>query len=825
MRLQTRILLLLVPLTVLPVLALGWAAYDQLHRTSEQKTLSQVATLLDQTQQMWDARLRSIAATAEVLSRLHLVKRYAAASEDEERYVLMQPTLLKLFADYQKTYPDYIEMRILLADGYEDVRSTTVPLRNHTEEEGDSHFFQRAAVTPMGRYQGLHQNPDTGTTALYTVSPILVLDRTLDPVGRTPEIEGYLAITVDTGFLQEHTEAFRIGSTGHLMFTNALGEVVFSPEPGDIGIHLPPKAMLKAKSDADLATPIAIALEHQGTSHRHVIWGHKLHESLYAFVTLDERELLVGSRRLAGIVTAIVLLTVLVTTVMLYALLNHVVVRPIHRLDQVAMDIGRGELDVEIDPELRRRGEIGRLAETIQGMALNLKQSTRQIRYLAYHDPLTGLPNRSMFSDYLQRALNLADRHRDKLAVLFIDIDNFKQVNDSLGHHAGDDLLKQAAERIGTCLRKADVVGRSSSEDNSDIVARLGGDEFTVLLFDVRDSAAVSRVAKRILDCLAEPIPIAEHNINVSASVGITLYPDDGHEPAILLRNADMAMYRAKENGRNNFQFYTDSMNEVARNRLFMEGKLRRALTNQEFEVHYHPIVDLTSGRLVGAEALVRWNDPDEGMVPPGHFVGVAEETGLIVAIGEQVLHQACTDNKAWQRMGLPPVFVAVNISAVQVRKVELDVVVADILSETGLDPRWLDLEITETSLLTAEARAARLLAKLRELGLRLSLDDFGTGYSSLSYLRRFPIDTLKIDRSFVRDIADDRGDEAIASAIIAMGRRLELTVVAEGIETDRQLATLRAHGCRLGQGYLFSRPIPAEEFRRLHQGGLAHTA
>ncbi|MGD8497257.1 MAG: EAL domain-containing protein [Chromatiales bacterium] len=825
MRLQNQILLLLIPLTVLPLLTLGWAAYDQLQRTAEQRTLSEVETLLDQTQQMFEARLRTAAATAETIARLRAVQRYAASPEDENRYILLQPSILKLLGEYQRTYPDYYEIRILMPDGYEDARATARPLRNLNDHEAEMEYFRRAAASPDGRYQGLLDNPDTGTLAVYTVRPIDVLDRTRDPVGQRPPREGYVVLTADTGFLSEHASQYRFGVTGRLLFVDGRGEVLFSPVAPEIGGHLPPEVLVMTQDDLTPVRPIIIDAAYEGPDHHHQVVVRRLNDSLYAVALLEESELLADSRRLALTVTGIVLATVLATTVMLYMLLNRIVVRPIRRLDRVASQIGRGELDVDIDPATGQQGEIGRLGETLRTMALNLKRSTEQVRYLAYHDALTGLPNRSMFSDYLQRALSLAERHGDRLAVLFIDVDNFKQVNDSLGHHAGDDLLKQVAERIGQCLRSADLIGRAHPDGEDNMVARLGGDEFTVLLYDVGNSVSASRVASRILDALALPIHVADHPITVSASIGLTLSPEDGRDPATLLRNADMAMYRAKDSGRNTFQFYTESMNEMARDRLFMEGKLRRALSNGEFELHYQPVVDLASGRVVGAEALLRWHEPDEGMIPPGRFMGFAEDSGLIVPIGEWVLHEACRQNQAWQCAGLPPISIAVNISAVQVRRVELNVLLEQVLGESRLEPRWLDLEITETSLLTGEARAARLLGKLRELGLKISLDDFGTGYSSLSYLRRFPIDTLKIDRSFVRDIAEDPDDEAIASTIVAMGRRLKLSVIAEGIETEAQLNLLGSHGCGLGQGYLFSPPVPAVQFRKLLEEGYEQPA
>jgi diguanylate cyclase (GGDEF)-like protein len=444
-------------------------------------------------------------------------------------------------------------------------------------------------------------------------------------------------------------------------------------------------------------------------------------------------------------------------------------------------------------------------------LRLDLEERKRvelSIRHMAHHDALTGLPNRTLFRDRLTHAMAQADRYHQKLAVLFLDLDRFKAINDTLGHNVGDQLLKIAAERLRSCVRDCDTV------------ARLGGDEFTVIVDDIMEVQDAAVVAQKILDTLSQPFNLHGHEVFISVSVGITLYPTDDESADNLLRNADSAMYRAKEYGRNNYQFYVADMNVKARARLMLESSLRRALDRGEFTLYYQPRVDLFSGRVIGAEALLRWRHPEMGLVPPVEFIPILEETGMIIPVGDWVLRQASQQNRAWQDMGLPPIRMAVNLSVRQFIQKDLAESVLRILEQVGLSPEYMELEITEDLLLEHNQTNIITLTKLRNQGIHISIDDFGTGYSSLSYLKRLPIDTLKIDQSFVRDIDTDPDNKAIASAIIAMANSLHLNVLAEGVETDEQLAFLRAQGCNEIQGFSFSHPLPAEEFERLLREG-----
>jgi diguanylate cyclase (GGDEF)-like protein len=441
------------------------------------------------------------------------------------------------------------------------------------------------------------------------------------------------------------------------------------------------------------------------------------------------------------------------------------------------------------------------------------KAAERRIRALAYYDGLTGLPNRERFRYVLERALQTARHTGRPLALLFLDLDRFKQVNDSLGHRAGDALLCQVARRFEECVRLTDHLGRDVDDPES--VSRLGGDEFTVLLADMSRPLDAAAVARRLLDSLHTPLHVEGHEVFTGASIGIAVYPDDGEDSETLLRNADVAMYAAKRRGSNEFEFYTESMNARGARRLALEGRMRQALGRREFSLAFQPLRDAETARLIGAEALLRWHDRDEGMISPAEFIPIAEETGLIHPIGDFVLETACRQARDWLDSGYRGIRIGVNISSHQLRRAGFVETVQAVLSATGLSPSALELELTESAIMGEGDGTQLAIQRLDELGVGLALDDFGTGYSSLSYLRRFPLARVKIDRSFVRDLVSDPSDLALTEAIILMAHGLGLKVVAEGVETVDQVELLRLRGCDELQGYLLGRPVPAEEFER----------
>jgi len=432
------------------------------------------------------------------------------------------------------------------------------------------------------------------------------------------------------------------------------------------------------------------------------------------------------------------------------------------------------------------------------------KETERQLQFLAFHDPLTKLPNRLLLRDRFEQAAAVATRDKTRLALLFLDLDQFKTVNDTLGHMLGDQLLTAVAERLTASVRDCDTI------------SRLGGDEFAILLGGFREVSTASAMAKKILDQLTLPFAIGTHQLSATSSIGIGLYPDDGRDFDTLLKIADAAMYYAKDSGRNTYRFYTEQLNLHALERLHMQNSLHQALKLEQFVLHYQPQYALADGRLIGAEALIRWNSPEQGLVPPDKFISVAEDCGLIVAIGDWVVREACRQNRSWQDAGHPPLTIAVNLSALQLRRGDLVGTVERALAEYALQPVCLELELTESILIQDVAEVMEVVGRLKQLGVRLSIDDFGTGYSSLGYLKRLGVNALKVDQSFVRNMAIDEDDAAIVASVIQLGHSLKLTVIAEGVESREQADSLQAMGCDQVQGYFYSPPLPPQQFAAL---------
>ncbi len=433
-----------------------------------------------------------------------------------------------------------------------------------------------------------------------------------------------------------------------------------------------------------------------------------------------------------------------------------------------------------------------------------LRDQQSQIAYMAFHDPLTGLANRSLFYDRMEKSLSRAKRNNTNLALLLIDIDRFKNINDSLGQEAGDLFLKKVADILKNVLR------------DTDTIARLGGDEFIVVLENVNDALSIENVAQKLLDSLAKPVSILGNEITCTASIGISLFPKDGQSTDKLLRSADLAMYRAKSSGKNRLQFFLSAMTDTAMNYLLLENELRKAIEKNDLVLHYQPQIDLSTNQIVGVEALVRWEHPVRGLISPMEFIPLAEETGLIEPIGEWVLYHACKSFSRWKNKGLDLGKIAINLSARQFRQENFENILENILVKTGLAARYLELEITETSVMENAGKTVNLLHDLNKMGLSLAIDDFGTGYSSLSYLKKFPIHKLKVDRSFIKDVDRDEGGAAITKSIIDLGHNMSLEVIAEGVERETQKKWLIDKGCDQVQGYFYSKPLSEDELMRL---------
>jgi diguanylate cyclase (GGDEF)-like protein len=817
-RLQAKLILVVVPLIAASLLALGWIAHAQLRETSTQTTLREMTSLLDQVSRNVEAVIETAEANVELFSHSVLLQKYMLIDDESVRYTLMQPRLMQLFAGYQEAYPDYGEIRVLLPDGYEDTRVTRAYRPNVTEEEADTPLFKALEAFDGEIYTKFFHNPDNQKTSLLVAKKLDLKDPAVT-IRERSLFRGYLAVTVDLEFIAELVAQNHIGETGEIFFGDNQGNILFAHHNEISGGTLASALVTQLRHAADTKLPVTIT--HRGG--QNLFQARRPHADLLLVARLPEAEMVAASRELGYLVAGITLVAILVTTALLFVLLRRLLIAPIQNLRHAAREIGRGNLEVDVD--LDRRDEFGELATSFREMSGNLQRSSDQIRRLAYRDSLTGLANRRMFTEYLSHALAHAQRHRQILALLFLDLDDFKRVNDTLGHQVGDQVLQEIAERLSKTLRTTDYLARGESDLGTDTIARLGGDEFIVLLPDLKDPRHAAVVAGRVLRALSAPLPIANREFHISTSIGITTYPGDGDDVDTLVKNGDIAMYHAKAQGKNVYQYFDESMNVAAVERLNMENALRKAIKGDELVLYYQPLIGARTGKLVGAEALIRWQHPEMGFLAPGQFIPAAEETGLIVPMGEWVLAHACMQNKAWQDAGFEPIPVSVNISNRQFADKHLSRVVRETLAHTGLDPSYLDIELTESSIMHAEEQATKTLNEIKALGVQTSMDDFGTGYSSLGALRRLPIDTLKIDRSFVVDITTDKDDAAIISAVIAMAKVLNLRTTAEGVETKGQFEFLRALECDVIQGFLFSKPVPADELVRFFDQDLAITA
>lgn len=811
MKLQVKILLLVIPFVVLPLIWLGWTAYIKLKENSRETTLGQMTTLLDQVSRSTLTHVATAQANIELFSGSNLVKKYILTHDEADRYALMQPSLIRLFASYQRAYPEYYELRILFPDGYEDARSTLTRLPNKTEFEADSEFFKQLQTANGSVQVRYTRNPDNGQPVLYIGKRLTLRDESVEPLSVPPTLRGYLVISANLDFLQEQLDSHRIGGNGYLFVTDDSGRTLLMPEDTATG-KFSKEWYTQLKKAIDSHQVVKINYNGQPT----YILGHTVKPNLKLYAVLPESDVLAAGRALGTLVVAITLLSIVLASVLIFYVINRILIRPIQKLAQKAYDVGHGRFDTSTD--ISSSDEIGELAQSFEEMSRNLHESQNQVAYLAYHDALTGLPNRHLLQEYLQHTLAHARRHQSILALLFIDLDNFKKVNDSLGHQAGDQLLQNLSERLTECMREEDQISLKKSSLTGDMphetIARVGGDEFLILLPSINDPSDAAIVAQRLLDILTKPFFIGENEFFVSCSVGISLYPIDGEDTQTLIKNADIAMYHAKKCGRNNYQYFNESMNVVAVERITMENALRKAISNQEFQLHYQPKVDMRNDEVMGVEALLRWHHPEMGMVPPNKFIPLCEETGLIVPIGEWVIDEATRQMRLWQEDGID-LSMSINISTVQLNKQDLVEVIKNCIKKNGCQADRLEIELTETSIMDAHERATNMLNEIKSLGVQISMDDFGVGYSSFSYLRNLPIDILKIDHSFVRDITTDQDDAAIISAILAMAHTLNLTVVAEGVETLEQFDFLREKHCDIVQGYLISRPLLEAELRQ----------
>ncbi|MDH5470351.1 MAG: EAL domain-containing protein, partial [Gammaproteobacteria bacterium] len=803
---------------VLPILALGWTAYALLMDDARQRTRHQVTTLLEQIRLHKDAQLQTARANASLFASTELVKKYVSTYSASKRALIKQDVLDLLF-NYQLAYPEYFEIRVISRDGKELLRSVIGDVENRTDDESSSQWFQQARQSGNAIHTAFLANPDNGEPVLIASKPLTSDAEDNENSPNMQKLHGYLVLTIDLGFLDSLSQNMSVGKSGDLFFTDANGTILFHPDKTRKGQQIDQALYARLTNISDHKT-LLDAPYRDAPGHYQAI---RLDDWLHAVAAYEESEFSDKRSNLGQSVTLIASVAILLTIAFLFAVLKSLLIRPIQKLSSAAREMGRGQLLVPISVDTR--DEIGDLANTFREMGENLNHYHEQVHYVAYHDSLTGLPNRLMFKDYLKRATAEARRNNQELSILFLDLDNFKRINDTLGHIAGDKLLEAFAVRLQACLRETDVISHSPLHDSESVMARLAGDEFTIMLPRTTGPANAQKVSRRVLELMSEPFVINKQELYISSSIGIALFPDDGDNVDDLMKNADIAMYHAKKSGRNNYQYFSKRLNEESLFKLKIESKLRHAVENNELEMYYQPQVALATGEIAGAECLLRWKDEELGMVSPDVFIPIAEEYGLIIPITEWLINDICTRAQAWSKEYAAHTTMAINISAIHFCGHDLEGLIYNTLQQTGFDPKRLEIELTETSVLQDPGLAIRTLGRIQSMGLQTSLDDFGTGYSSLNYLMQLPLDKLKIDRSFIVNM--DKGEKGIAivSAIIAMAHSLSLEVIAEGVEDESHIQLLRKMRCDIVQGYYIARPMPAAEFEQLLSSNSRHIA
>lgn len=803
MTLRFKLPLLLLPLAAISLMLVGYVCYVKLRDNAEEKTFKQAAAQVAQVASYVKNSVTTARANVSLFADYPTVKFFLLTEDETERYELMQRPVQKTFLDIQKAYPEYYELRLLLPDGFEDIRMVNRDIDNLTEEEGATALF-KALQSTSDVYQRFEVNPDNGDLACYLFKKVNLIDVYNSDFSAKPELRGYLAITLDTNTLFRLLEDNPLGGSGGMLLTDTSGQPLLVPS------HL---KWLTAKKQ--LVGLLADNVEHH--AYHSLLFAEQVYyhssqqlvDGLWIHSLVPEGELVNASRNIGRLVIGTTFLVFFLSLLIILYLLKYHVLTPLKYLQDAFLRIGDGEELVQIP--VIRNDEMGDLGRGLNQMSLALKDSNDKIRSMAFCDNLTQLPNRFMFHKNLKRAMEIALLEDTQLALLFIDLDNFKQVNDTLGHQTGDKLLQEVAARLVNNLRGHDFVSRISTEGDNSSLARLGGDEFTLLVHGLESPMDVKPVAERIIDTITQPFNLAGQDHYIGASIGIAIYPGDGTNSEDLIKHADLAMYEAKTQNKGGYHYFSREISSLALQRTKLEQRLRKAVEEEAFELHYQPIVDCHGLHTLSLEALIRWNDKELGPIPPDRFIPIAEDTGLIHEIGAWVINEASSQLKRWHDSGAKDISVAVNVSGRQLEKDEFFDQLSSCLQRKGIKPGTFYIELTESAIIQGRPEVLETLRKLRAKGVRVALDDFGTGYSSLSYLRNLPIDILKIDRSFIQELGE-QNNSVLLSAIITMAQALNLKVIAEGIEEQGQFAFLKKAGCDMLQGYMFSRPQPVTE-------------
>ncbi|MCG8313708.1 MAG: EAL domain-containing protein [Pseudomonadales bacterium] len=798
MKLQTKILSILFPLIVLPMLLVGYLAYHHINSMAVNNAQAQIDTLLNQISYHIKSHTNRANNSLAYIHDLHIFQQYIEANE-QQRYSLFYRPLIKALQGFQESQKEYLEVKFVMEDGTADLEIERYPGDSPSSAEASPELYKKLKAQPHEYHAVLSRRLNSKQGAIVFTKPVYERDQS--------NILGHILLTMDLKFIDQFPIGDLSGTTPKLAITNESGEVFFI---SDAQLS----EFVKRVSRSNIRTKNFNSLtESHNKNDAMLSITYGIESAIYATGITSKSKLMQGAAKLNQRVILITVGITILFSLTLFIVIRSLVTNPLARLSNFASAISNGDLEAKI--EIEQDDEVGALAKAFTEMRVNLKASTEQIEELAYYDTLTGLPNKITFLETIVTLLETAQENSEVIAVLFFDLDNFKNINDGLGHDMGDMLLLEVSDRLKDCIRATDLLERASNlpvETQSHLIARMGGDEFTLVLSQINTIEEASKVAVRILSKLSQPFILNEHEIYIGASIGIACYPHDGDTPESLLKHADIAMYEAKARGKNNFQYFDQKMHEPVSSRLALESSMRTALDNEEFRIVFQPRVPMHTKGRYEFEALIRWQHPEKGFISPGMFIPVAEETGFIQHIGDWMLEKACDQIVQWRAAGYEDVVVSINLSPVQFNYGSPSNSVRNALSKYDLHPRHLELEITESGLMQNENTAANILNSLKEIGVSIAMDDFGTGYSSLAYLLRFPIDTLKIDRAFIRNLTENPQAVSVLKTITELAKTLDLETVAEGVETEEQLEIVRSMGCNIIQGFLFAKPSPAAE-------------
>ena len=817
MKLNNKFICIVLPLIILPILLVGFNAYQYLYQNSKTKALFVMHSQLDLVQQQLLQELRLVQANLQLLASDTQVQQYALTEDEYNRIGIYQPAVLKRFHKYHLAHPNYQEIRFVLPDGFQESYWAPPLYYQGDKDEAQSVWLNTFKHSTVKTLKELYL---TERPLLKAYQELRIKNKATDGYHDEKQLRGYLAVTVQLDWLIEAMKD-RSSEQGQLMvLMNAKGEQAL----GNLKIEPESRLLL-----TQYLTDASIGVNSKHTSSElfvnqknYFISSRLIWDDFYLVAMIPKTQVNMAAQKLSTGLILITFSVIVITLILIMLVLRNTVVKPLQLLSLASKKIGEGKLDTKLN--LDTSFEFNELSTSFNLMSDKLKKSAQEIQFMAYHDSLTRLPNRRMFQYLLSNNLASAKRKKETLALLFLDLDNFKTINDDLGHEVGDLLLKSFAARISTTLREEDTIGKDDVTQDLDLVSRLGGDEFTVVLPHLHNHVDASVVAQRIIKAMETVFKIEDHQFYVSTSIGIAMYPADALDIEGLVKCADIAMYNAKNAGRNTYKFFMQSMNVAIINRVKRESELHTAIKKNQLILHFQPQVNIQSRGFYGVEALVRWMHPQRGLIPPNDFIGLAEETGMILEMGKWVLFESCRKAKAWAELGIGNFKVSVNVSSVQFQRQDVAKLVEQALQETQLAAEFLTLEITESVLMSAEDSNRQTLLDIKKMGVALAIDDFGTGYSSLSFLRQFPVDTLKIDRAFIVQSNREPEVRAIISAIITMAHALKLTVVAEGVESEAELDFLISSDCDYVQGYFYSKPLSEGQFLEFYRTEVVST-